>query len=358
MRPVLDDLAAYQPGPDPRGTLTHLLEANESPHDPPPGVVAAVTAAVATANRYPDFHGAGLIAALARCHDVPQNHIALGAGSVSLLQALFLAVAQPGAEVLYARRSFELYPALADLAGVRSRQVSLADEVHDLRAMAAATGPATRLVVVCNPNNPTATVAHRAEFEHFLDRVPPDCLVAVDEAYREYVRDPGSPDGLEWYRTRPNVVVLRTFSKAYGIAGLRVGYLVGDPYVVARLRAVCLPFAVSAVAQAAAMAALRAGDEVRRRVDAIVAERTRMRRHLLDDGWAVPPSEANFLWLRLDDAAAAFGRWCAGHGIGVRVFPADGVRVSVGSKEGNDAFLTAARAWRTTRPLAVAATAD
>lgn len=348
LRSVLDDLVAYQPGPAVRGATvhTHLLEANESPHDPPPGVVEAVAAAAAAVNRYPDFHALGLIHALAGRYDVSADRIAVGAGSVSLLQALFTVIAEPGAEVLHAWRSFELYPVLADLAGVRTRRIPLTRERHDLAAMADAVGPRTRLVIVCNPNNPTATVASRAEFEHLLDRVPADCLVAVDEAYREYVRDPGTPDGLELCRDRPNVVVLRTFSKAYGIAGLRAGYLIGDPYLVTRLRAACLPFAVSTVAQAAALAALRAHAEVGRRVDAVVAERTRMRAVLLRDGWEVPASEANFLWLRLGEAATAFGRWCGERGIGVRVFPDEGVRVSVGAPENNDAFLAAAASWR------------
>jgi histidinol-phosphate aminotransferase len=348
VRPVLDALATYQPGPAVRGAgpRLHLLEGNESPHDPPPGVVEAVAAAVATANRYPDFHGTGLIRELAGRYGVGEDRIALGAGSVALLQVLLQAVAEPGAEVLHAWRSFELYPVLADLAGVRTRRVPLVNEVHDLPAMADAVNPHTRLIIVCNPNNPTGTVAGRTEFEEFLDRVPADCLVAVDEAYREYVRDPGAPDGLGLLRDRPNVVVLRTFSKAYGIAGLRAGYLIGDPYLVARLRTACLPFSVSTAALAAAVAALRARDEVHRRVDAVVAERVRMRTALLGGGWEVPASEANFLWLRLGGASAAFGRWCDERGIGVRTFPDEGVRVSVGAPESNDAFLAAAAAWQ------------
>ena len=348
VRSVLDELATYQPGPAVRGTSvhSHLLEGNESPDDPPPGVVEAVAAATATANRYPDFHGTALIRELAELYQVSTDRIALGAGSVALLQMLCQAIAEPEAEVVHAWRSFELYPVLTDLAGVRTRRVPLVNEVHDLRSMADQVNSRTRLVIVCNPNNPTGTVVHSAEFEDFLDRVPSDCLVAVDEAYREYVRDPQAPDGLTLCRDRPNVVVLRTFSKAYGIAGLRVGYLIGDPYVVSRLRTACLAFSVSTPAQAAATAALRARDVVCERVDAIVAERVRMRTTLLDDGWEVPPSEANFLWLRLDGGSTAFGQWCDERGIGVRVFPDEGVRVSVGSRESNDAFLAAAVAWR------------
>lgn len=345
---MLDDLATYQPGPAARGVgvHSHLLEGNESPDDPPPGVVEAVAAATATANRYPDFHGTALIGELAELYQISTDRIALGAGSVALLQMLCQAIAEPEAEVVHAWRSFELYPVLTALAGVRTHRVPLVNEVHDLRSMADRVNSRTRLVIICNPNNPTGTVAHSAELTDFLDRVPSDCLVALDEAYREYVRDPEAPDGLTLCRDRPNVVVLRTFSKAYGIAGLRAGYLIGDPYVVSRLRTACLPFSVSTVAQAAATAALRARDVVRERVDAVVAERVRMRTALLDDGWEVPPSEANFLWLRLDEESTAFGQWCDKRGIGVRVFPDEGVRVSVGSDEGNDAFLAAAAEWR------------
>jgi histidinol-phosphate aminotransferase len=348
VRSVLDDLATYQPGPAVRSATahSHLLEGNESPDDPPPGVVEAVAAAAATANRYPDFHGAGLIRELAALYEVSADRVALGAGSVSLLQMLLQAIAEPAAEVVYGWRSFELYPVLADLAGVRSVRVPMAGDVHDLEAMAAQVNSRTRMVIVCNPNNPTGTVARAEEFEAFFDRVPPDCLVALDEAYREYVRDPGTPDGLALSKNRPNVVVLRTFSKAYGIAGLRAGYLIGDPYLVTRLRTACLPFSVSAVAQAAALAALRARDVVSRRVDAIVAERARIRTTLLDSDWDVPASQANFLWLRLGGRSTAFGQWCDERGIGVRVFPDEGVRVSVGSTENNDAFLAAAAAWR------------
>jgi len=353
VRTVLDELAMYQPGPAARGSSvhSHLLEGNESPDAPPPGVLEAVAAATATVNRYPDFHGTGLIHELAELYQVSPDRIVPGAGSVALLQMLCQAIADPEAEVVHAWRAFELYPVLTQLAGVRTRQVPLVNEVHDLRSMADQVNSRTRLVIVCNPNNPTGTVVHSAELDDFLDRVPADCLVALDEAYWEYVRDPKAPDGLTLCRDRPNVVVLRTFSKAYGIAGLRAGYLIGDPYVVSRLRTACLPFSVSTVAQAAATAALRARDVVRERVAVIVAERARMRTTLLDDGWEVPPSEANFLWLRLDEGSTAFGRWCDERGIGVRVFPDEGVRVSVGSQESNDAFLVAAATWRASNLL-------
>lgn len=354
LRPVLDELATHQLGPAARvaGSQVHLLEANESPDDPPPGVIEAAAAAAAAVNRYPDYGCSELICEIARVYDIAEDRVALGAGSVALLQMLFQAVAGPGVEVLHAWRSFELYPVLADLAGVRGTRVALANEAHDLGMMADTINAHTRMVIICNPNNPTGTAVPRAALEDFLDRVPPDCLVAIDEAYREYVRDPDVADGLSLQVDRPNLVVLRTFSKAYGIAGLRVGYLIGDPYIVSRLRASCLPFSVSAVAQAAAVAALRARDHVHRRVEAVVAERARIQMELIASGFDVPRSEANFVWLRLNGSSGAFGEWCAEQDIRVRTFPGEGVRVSVGSPASNDAFLEASAAWQRLRSVA------
>ena len=178
-------------------------------------------------------------------------------------------------------------------------RVPLRDEAHDLAAMADAITDRTRLIFVCNPNNPTGTVVHRAELEEFLGRVPGDCLVVLDEAYAEYVRDAGVPDGMTLYRDRPNVAVLRTFSKAYGLAGLRVGFMIAHEPVAAAIRKTMLTFTVNALAQAAAIASLEAEPELLERVEAVVAERDRVAGELLAQGWAVPPTEANFVWLRL-----------------------------------------------------------
>ena len=196
---------------------------------------------------------------------------------MGVLKQLVEAVSDPGAEVLYAWRSFEAYPPLVALAGATSVQVPLADETHDLAAMAAAVTPRTRLVLVCNPNNPTGTVVGRRQLTEFLDQVPGDCLVVLDEAYREYIRDESVPDGVDLYRDRPNVAVLRTFSKAYGLAGLRVGFLIGHPPVADAVRKTMLPFTVSSVAQAAAVASLAAEGELLERVETVVKERDRVR---------------------------------------------------------------------------------
>jgi len=223
--------------------------------------------------------------------------------------------------------------------------VPLQDQAHDLAAMAAAITSRTRLIFVCNPNNPTGTVVHRAELDKFCDQVPADCLVVLDEAYAEYVRDPAVPDGLDVYRDRPNVAVLRTFSKAYGLAGLRVGYLIGHEPVAGAVRKTLLPFSVNAVAQAAALASLAAEPELLARVGLVVAERTRVRDELLGQGWAVPPTEANFVWLQLGEDTLDFAAACAHMGVSIRPFTGDGARISVGDEEENERFLAVARGY-------------
>jgi histidinol-phosphate aminotransferase len=346
-RPVLGTFPSYQPGKAPvaaPGGEAHKLSSNESPYGPLPSVAEVIAEAGRGINRYPDNGAGALTSALAARFAVPAEHVAVGCGSVGVLKQIIEAVAEPGAEVAYAWRSFEAYPPLADLAGAASVRVPLRDEAHDLGAMAAAITPRTRLVLVCNPNNPTGTVVGAAELTEFLDRVPADCLVVLDEAYREYVRDASVPDGIELYRGRPNVAVLRTFSKAYGLAGLRVGFLIGHPPVAEAVRKTMLPFTVSSVAQAAAVASLAAESELLERVENTVKERGRVRDALLADGWAVPPTEANFVWLRLGEHTTAFAEACDQAGIAVRPFAGEGVRISIGTPEANDALLAVAHA--------------
>ncbi|MCF6469300.1 histidinol-phosphate transaminase [Nonomuraea sp. MG754425] len=347
-RQILDTMAAYKPGkavvaPDGR---SYKLSSNESPYDPLPSVVEAIAEGARQIHRYPDAGSVKLTEAIAERFGVPAGHIALGAGSVTVAQQLFETIGDPGAEVVYAWRSFEAYPLLADLAGVTSVQVPLAGEDHDLDAMAEAINDRTRMVFVCNPNNPTGTAIRRAELETFLDRVPDDVLVVLDEAYREYVRDEDVPDGLTLYRDRPNVAVLRTFSKAYGLAGLRVGYVIAAEPVATAVRKTTVPFAVNHLAQVAAIASLEAQDELLERVEHVVKERTRVREALISQGWTVPPTEANFVWLRLGERTPAFAAACAVEGVAVRPFGVEGVRVTIGSPEDNDAFLAAAQAFR------------
>jgi len=346
-RPVLDTFPAYKPGKAPVATTgeAHKLSSNESPYGPLPSVIEVIAEAGGSVNRYPDNGAEALIGALAERFAVPADHVAVGCGSVGVLKQLMEAVSDPGSEVLYAWRSFEAYPPLADLAGATSVRVPLREETHDLAAMAAAITPRTRLVLVCNPNNPTGTVVREQELTEFIDQVPADCLVVLDEAYREYIRDPGVPDGIDLYRDRPNVAVLRTFSKAYGLAGLRVGFLVGQAAVAEAVRKTMLPFTVSSVAQAAAIASLSAENELLERVETVVKERDRVSAALRAEGWTVPDSEANFVWLRLGEHTMRFAESCDAAGIAVRPFAGDGARVSIGTSAANDAFLAMASAF-------------
>ena len=253
-RPVLDQLNPYKPGKRVANAAgqSFKLASNECPFGPLPSVAEAIAAAAAEINWYPDNHAAALTEAIARRHDVPVSHIALGCGSVGVAQQLLAAAAEPGTEVLYAWRSFEAYPILVPLTGATDVRVPLRDERHDLPAMGDAITPRTRVIFVCNPNNPTGTVVHAAELAEFLDRVPDDCLVVLDEAYADYVRDPAVPNGIDVYRDRPNVAVLRTFSKAHGLAGLRVGYLIGPDPIAAAVWASELTVNGSMVVRAAA----------------------------------------------------------------------------------------------------------
>jgi len=346
-RAVLDTVPAYKPGRAPAAAKgeAHKLSSNESPYGPLPSVLEVIAEAGRGVNRYPDNGAEALTAALAERFAVPAGHIAVGCGSVGVLKQLIEAVGEPGAEVLYAWRSFEAYPPLADLAGATSVRVPLRDEVHDLPAMAAAITPNTRLILVCNPNNPTGTVVRREELTAFLDQVPADCLVVLDEAYREYIRDADVPDGTDLYRDRPNVAVLRTFSKAYGLAGLRVGFVIGHDPVAQAVRKTMLPFTVNSVAQAAAIASLNAETELLERVETVVKERARVTEALRADGWKVPETEANFVWIRLGEHTTDFAAACEASGVSVRPFAGEGARISIGTPQANEAFLAVASAF-------------
>ena len=346
-RTVLNQFAPYKPGRRVANAAgqSFKLASNESPFGPLPSVAKAIAAAAAEINWYPDNAAVGLTEAIAHRYDVPLAHIALGCGSVGVAQQLLAAAAEPGTEVLYAWRSFEAYPILVPLTGATDVKVPLKDETHDLAAMAAAITARTRVVFVCNPNNPTGTVVRTGELTEFLGRVPQDCLVVLDEAYADYVRDPGVPNGIELYRDYPNLAVLRTFSKAHGLAGLRVGFLIGQEPVAAAVRTTMLPFTVNSLAQTAAIASLAAEAELHERVDLAVQERARVRDELLAQGWTVPPTEANFVWLRLGDDTQDFAAACADAGISIRAFGDEGARVSVGTPEADDAFLAVAGSY-------------
>ncbi|WP_280266682.1 histidinol-phosphate transaminase [Nocardia wallacei] len=341
IRPDLESIPAYTPGRSHPGAVK--LASNESTLGPLPTVAKAIAEAAELANRYPDNMASELRAAIAEFHGVDVAEVAVGCGSVALCQELVqITCAAPTDEVLFAWRSFEAYPIVTHVGNARAVQVPLTDGyTHDLDAMAAAIGERTKLIFVCNPNNPTGTAHGRAELIRFLDAVPDHILVVLDEAYYEYLRLPADdhPDGVQIRRDRPNVLVLRTFSKAYGLAGLRVGYAVGDPEVITALLKVHIPFSVNRLAQAAAIASLEARHELLERTDGVVAERDRMRAALRDAGYTVPPSEANFVWLPLGERSAEFGEASAEAGVLVRPYGTDGVRVTAGDPHENDLFL-------------------
>jgi histidinol-phosphate aminotransferase len=350
LRRELDGIPTYKPGRPPavgNGRPGYKLSSNENPYPPLPGVLETVAEAARSFNRYPDLACSALTGELAEHLAVPQAHIATGTGSVGVAQQLVQSTAGAGDEVLYAWRSFEAYPIVTRVSGATAVEVPLdAGDVHDLDAMADAITDRTRLVFVCNPNNPTGTVVRRTELERFLNRVPQDVLVVLDEAYKEFVRDPGVPDGIDYYRDRPNVCVLRTFSKAYGLAGLRVGYAVASEPVADALRKTAVPFGVSQLAQEAAIASLRVEGALLERVDALVAERGRVHDGLVAQGWTVPVSQANFVWLRLGDRAADFAAVCERAGVTIRAFPGEGVRITVGETDANDLLLRTAEKFR------------
>lgn len=346
IRPAIADIPAYVPGkpPTPReGVQTYKLSSNENPYPPLPGVLEAASEAAAQMNRYPDMGCTGLYGALSEHLGVPADHLAAGTGSVAVLYHLLQAFCQDGDEVVYAWRSFEAYPIAVAVTGAVSVQVPLGEgETHDLDAMLAAITDRTKVVIVCTPNNPTGPAVGHADLEAFIDRVPPHVVVVVDEAYREFVRSEDPVDGVRLYDGRPNVVVMRTFAKAYGLAGFRVGYVIAPAAIATAVRACALPFGVSSVAQAAAVASLAAEKELLERVDAIVAERERVVAELRTQGWSVPEAQGNFVWLPLGERTAEFAAAAEEAGIMVRPFAGEGVRVSIGEPAGNDVFLSVA----------------
>jgi histidinol-phosphate aminotransferase len=349
-RADLDAIPAYVAGRSVADLVRELgiseaikLASNEVPYGPLPGVPEAVAKAMLESHRYPDAGVVALRDRISQRYGVAPERIVTGCGSVALTELMVKATCLPGDEIVYSWRSFEAYPIAAAGVGATSVRVpNTPSHEHDLAAMAEAITDRTRVVIVCSPNNPTGTAVRKPELDRFLDSVPSDVLVVLDEAYREFVTDDAVPDALATYGDRPNVLVLRTFSKAWGLAGLRVGFLAAQPEVAGAIRKVLTPFSTNLVAQAAAMAALDAEDEVRRRCALVVSERERVTEALRKLSFEVPTSQANFVWLPLGDQAAAFGASCESRGVIVRPFQPDGVRVTIGTPEENDAFLAAA----------------
>jgi histidinol-phosphate aminotransferase len=321
------------------------LASNESPWGPHPKVAEAVARAAAAANRYPDPDGTLLRRRIAERHDTDPSRVAIANGSCEILLAAALALAEPGAEIVYAWPSFSIYPYLAPLSGAREIRVPLAEGyVHDLDAMAAELTAATQLVLVCNPNNPTSTHVPVARIAELVERLPDHVTLIVDEAYVEFQLDDDPDATVDLWRDHPNLVLLRTFSKVYGLAGLRVGYALCAASFRAAVDAVRQPFSINAAAQAAAAEAIRHQEDVADRVERTIIERVVVEGGIRDLGLATPDSHANFSWVDLGDRdEQAIVGALADEGVLVRPgAPLGGpghFRVSYGTRADNQRFL-------------------
>lgn len=355
VRPVFDTLPSYAAGKPPapvEGLTRYKLSSNENPLGPVPEV-ARVLAEFDAVHRYPDPLSTALRTALAGQLGVDAEDIVTGAGSLGALNQILKTFAGVNAdgvqdEVIYAWRSFEAYPILVGIMGARSVQVpNLPDGAHDLDAMAAAVTDRTRLILVCTPNNPTGPAVTESQIRSFLAKVPATVPVVIDEAYFEFCAASSIPEGeepplngLDIYRDYPNVIILRTFSKAQGLAGLRVGYSISHPQITRHLRVAATPFAVSALAERAAVASIEHQEAVMERVSHIVAERERVTARLRELGYEFPGTYANFVWLPLGERTGEFVDLMNRNALSVRAFGSEGVRVSIGEIEANDRFLS------------------
>lgn len=316
------------------------LASNEVPFGPLPGVAEAVMGALAETCRYADHDSDVLAAEYAATLGLTRDRVAVGPGSVGLLQQLTLAYAGQDDEVLYPWPSFIAYPQFSGVVAANRVVVPLRRCSIDVDAVLAAITPRTRIVFIANPNNPIAGALRTADLRRLVEGAPADCLVVVDEAYREFVTGADVPDALDLLTEFANVVVLRTLSKAYGMAGLRVGFMIGEPVVVAAVYATMIPFAVNGPAQAAAMVALQQGDEMRRRCAVIVGERERVGQLIRRRGLGLPEAQGNFWWLPVGSRAGELAIALEQCGVVVRPFPT-GIRVTVGLPAENEAFLAA-----------------
>jgi len=347
VRPAVASLAAYRPGKGAEqaeaehGIIDAIkLASNENPYDTVPTVAAAIAAAASGVNRYGDHRAVDLRAAIGAWLGVDQNAVTVGCGSVGLLQQLCLSYVDPGDEVVYPWLSFEAYPVNVKMMAGVPVTVPLIDHRFDLQAVADAVTPRTKIVMLATPNNPTGTAVHAADIKQLLEAISDDVIVLVDEAYREFMSgDFGDPvhDLVPHHR---NVIVTRTFSKAYGLAGLRSGYAVADPDIVGELDKVLLAFAVNSLAQAGALAAIGAMDEIQPKIDILLMERDRVVKAVSGAGWKLPDAQANFIYIPVGASASELSAGLERRGVVVRPFAGEGIRVTIGTPAQNDRFLS------------------
>lgn len=345
VRPAVQAMPAYRPGKaaeqaEAEHGITDAIKlaSNENPYPPVPSVIAAMTEAAGKVNRYCDHLAVELRTAIGDMVGADLNSVAVGCGSVGLLQQLCLAYLDPGDHVVYPWRSFEAYPVNVQMMGAEAIPVPLVDHAFDLDAVADAVTDRTKIIMLATPNNPTGTALSVHELRAMLANVPTDVIVLVDEAYREFL-NPSFGDPIALLADHPNVVVSRTFSKAYGLAGVRVGYLVAAPPIVDEVNKVLAPFAVNGIAQAAALAALNARDEYEPLLQNLRDERSRVVAALTAAGWDLPDAQANFVYLPLGERTQEVYVDMEKRGVVTRPFAGEGIRVTISTPEENDRFL-------------------
>lgn len=357
LRSALADFPPYVPGKPPAdapGLTPYKLSSNENHLDPLPSVLEGIVGAASSPARYPDPKSTRLVADLAAHLGVDAAEVVPGAGASEVLTALTNITLEAGTSVVYPWPSFEMYPILASARGAQKRAVPLLPNGrHDFAGIAAAIDETTRLVLLCSPNNPTGPTISTAELDGLMAEVPAEVIVALDEAYWEFATDADVADGLAAYAKHPNLVLVRTFSKAHGLAGLRVGYGVADPEIAAALRQVIAPFSVTSAAQAAARESLAHVAEVQVRAKDIAATRDQFAEDLRDLGYFVPDAQGNYAWVALSAGDAVdFEAACGAQAVAVRRLDG-GVRISVGPDEALDRIRAVAADFRTSHPGAV-----
>ena len=337
IRSAIEKLPTYKAGavaPDVAGLIPYKLSSNENPFNPLPSVVEAMMQAAKTVNRYPDPFVSELTSRIAQMCEVPPAMVATGTGSVGVCQQIVQALCDAQDEVIFAWRSFEAYPIIVSIAGAQGVQIALNEQgEHDLGAMLAAVSDVTKVIFICTPNNPTGRIVRHRDLLEFLNQLPKHILVVVDEAYIEFNRDAEAVDGLALVKQFSNVGLLRTFSKAYGLAGLRVGYFVGPENVAEAVRKTAVPFGVSQIAQVAAVASLDHQNELFTRVQELVELREWFEAELNSIGFVLPKSQANFVWIPLGARTLEFSQACNAKALAVRAFPNEGVRISIGERD-------------------------
>lgn len=339
IRDEIRTLPAYKQG-RPAPDDAFKLSSNENPYPTPDWVVDAMSQA--NVSRYPESTSRTVREAIATMWGCDVDEVIVGAGSVSILYQLIQATSGPGDNIVFAWRSFEAYPWIATVAGAEARRIpNLTDHRHDLDAMLAAIDDRTRVVILCTPNNPTGAAITTDEFESFMARVPSHVLVILDEAYAEFSHDPDIVCGKKQKGKFANLVTLRTFSKAYGLAGLRIGYGIGHRAIFTAATATAIPMVVTEQAQRAALAVLDHNAEAMTIVAEICERRDRVWAALVDQGWDVPKPHGNFVWLPTGDNTDKANALLESGGIVARVFSGDGIRVTIGEEASVAKFVDA-----------------